>query len=566
MTKEKKNRLSGIDISKKDNKRINIYGMYNSLEDEKLKKEETYRTIFRRERDRILYSGGFRRLQDKTQVMAAVENGDHRTRLTHTLEVEQISVSIADALKLNKDLTSAIALGHDIGHTPFGHAVERFLDKKLKNNGGFSHAAQSVRYLKDKKMNLSKEIIEGILKHDTDSFTHNFLEGNEERRQIKNEKKYHLSMPPGTLEAQVVYWADKIAYLTHDFEDFYKSGLLEKAIKEENYKQEENYKLGESIDKIFEVLFKDVEDVKERSIFDGEKFISHKKIKNAIRNLIRNIIKDLVVESDNRIRRHLIENNNKDKLENNYYKQEIIRNKTNKLIKEIYENSYEYEILKKIEVKKLTDFTKEENLQEIEKLIEHYCNFLKEEKPKEANGDINGEYKQIKKVSEEINKAEEDLEIMKELKKELEAKEELLHTINNIEKIKEYKELLSKDVDVFEKRKNKIKKEAYKNGLIINLSKDTMKEYDKLRNIIDKYYIHSQKIQLSDAKAKRIVEELYDMYSSNINILPIEFKKEIDENESNKTRIVADYISSMSDRYAEEVYMNLNTTGSDYSY
>lgn len=127
-------------------KKINQYKTLNA-EAASDRLEETYRTDLRRQRDKILYTGGFRRLQDKTQVISATREGDHRTRLTHTLEVEQIAISIANALKLNVDLVSAIALGHDVGHTPFGHAAERTLSNLLEDNGRFHHPIQSVRYL-----------------------------------------------------------------------------------------------------------------------------------------------------------------------------------------------------------------------------------------------------------------------------------------------------------------------------------------------------------------------------------------------------------------------------------
>lgn len=552
MTIKDKGILSGIDISKKDNERICIYGMHNNSEDRKLKEEETYRTIFRRDRDRILYSGGFRRLQDKTQVMAAVKNGDHRTRLTHTLEVEQIAVSIADALKLNKDLTSAIALGHDIGHTPFGHAVESFLNLKLKDKGGFSHAVQSVRYLEEKKKKLSNEIIEGIFKHDTDSFTFKLLEENEDCIQIKNKKEYYLGMPPGTLEAQIVYWADKIAYLTHDFEDFYKSGLLEKAIKEENDK------LGGKLDQIFQDLVKDIE---QKSIFNEKGYISDNRIGDIIRNLIRNIIQYLVIESNEKIKVYLINNFDENDLKNNFDKQKFIREETNKLISKIYKTDYEYKLLEKIKVKKLNDLIKKEDFKDIEELKQYYLEILKN-KESETSKKI----KEIKKTMNKIATVIEDSKRIISLRNELEGKQDWVLAIDNIEKLKEYKELWNKDVNVFENRKNKIKKEAYQNGLIINLPENIMKHYESLRSILNEYYIGSQMIQLSDAKAKRIVESLYDMYLNNINILPIEFKNRINEKESNKTRVIADYISSMSDRYAEEVYMDLDSTGSHYIY
>lgn len=209
--------------------------------------EETYRTEIRRQRDKILYTGGFRRLQDKTQVMSATLTGDHRTRLTHTLEVEQIAISVADALGLNKDLVSAISLGHDVGHTPFGHAAERTLDELLKYNGGFHHPIQSAKYLWEKYgNNLIEEIYEGILAHDSDMFT---IEKEKAREQLMWSehcpKEYpdnpedclyfekFLNKVPSTLEAQAVIWADKIAYITHDLEDFLNSTIYTSVIKAE---------------------------------------------------------------------------------------------------------------------------------------------------------------------------------------------------------------------------------------------------------------------------------------------------------------------------------------------
>ena len=195
--------------------------------------EETYRTDLRRQRDKILYTGGFRRLQDKTQVISATREGDHRTRLTHTLEVEQIAISIANALKLNVDLVSAIALGHDVGHTPFGHAAERTLCNLLKDNGRFHHSIQSVRYLWEKYgSKIDRVIYEGILLHDSDMFKikkidvcdqFNYLKkADNESVEFKDWVKFDewLNEFPSTLEAQVVIWADKIAYITHDLEDF----------------------------------------------------------------------------------------------------------------------------------------------------------------------------------------------------------------------------------------------------------------------------------------------------------------------------------------------------------
>lgn len=211
------------------------YGYQRKKDNSKLgyNDEETYRTELRRQRDKILYTGGFRRLQDKTQVISATVLGDHRTRLTHTLEVEQIAISIANALQLNVDLVSAIALGHDVGHTPFGHAAERKLNKLLKDNGQFHHPIQSVRYLWEKYgSKIDQEIYEGILLHDSDMFKIGKSEVKAQFRYLKNVKGESIEFEnwvkinewinsfPSTLEAQVVIWADKIAYITHDLEDF----------------------------------------------------------------------------------------------------------------------------------------------------------------------------------------------------------------------------------------------------------------------------------------------------------------------------------------------------------
>lgn len=234
---KKVNPLKSNDLEKMFNKNIAEYGYQNKIAEhqskDKKREEETYRTNLRRQRDKILYTGGFRRLQDKTQVISATISGDHRTRLTHTLEVEQIAISIANALSLNVDLVSAIALGHDVGHTPFGHAAERKLNILLKENGKFHHPIQSVRYIWEKYGSRIEQVIyEGILLHDSDMFDIKKDVAKAQLSYLKkvkdDEKKFEewvkiddwLNTFPSTLEAQTVIWADKIAYITHDLEDF----------------------------------------------------------------------------------------------------------------------------------------------------------------------------------------------------------------------------------------------------------------------------------------------------------------------------------------------------------
>ena len=162
------------------------------------------RPVFQRDRDRILHCKSFRRLKDKTQVFITPDGDHYRTRLTHTLEVSQNARTIAKALRLNEDLTEAIALGHDLGHTPFGHAGERVLDRVCPE--GFDHSKQSLRMVdileKDGQgLNLTYEVRDGILNHQT-------------------------SGHPNTLEGQIVRLADKIAYFHHDMDDAIRGGIL----------------------------------------------------------------------------------------------------------------------------------------------------------------------------------------------------------------------------------------------------------------------------------------------------------------------------------------------------
>ncbi|HOJ36549.1 MAG TPA: deoxyguanosinetriphosphate triphosphohydrolase [Clostridiales bacterium] len=167
-------------------------------------KECPVRTALQRDRHKIIHSNAFRRLKDKTQVFLSPEGDHYRTRLTHTLEVSQIARTITRALRLNEDLTEAIALGHDLGHTPFGHAGERALDSVY--DGGFRHYEQSLRvvdFLERDGMglNLSYEVRDGILCHTTGKM-------------------------PETLEGRVVRIADKIAYINHDIEDGIRAGIM----------------------------------------------------------------------------------------------------------------------------------------------------------------------------------------------------------------------------------------------------------------------------------------------------------------------------------------------------
>lgn len=165
------------------------------------------RPVYQRDRDRILHSKSFRRLKDKTQVFLTPEGDHYRTRLTHTLEVSQNARTIAKALRLNEDLVEAIALGHDLGHTPFGHAGERALNRVCSER--FEHSEQSVRTVEvlekeGQGLNLTVEVRDGIRNHQTKGM-------------------------PSTLEGKIVRFSDKIAYMHHDMDDAVRANILKES-------------------------------------------------------------------------------------------------------------------------------------------------------------------------------------------------------------------------------------------------------------------------------------------------------------------------------------------------
>ena len=214
-----------------------IFSPYASFSDESRGRDRDeepcpMRTIYQRDRDRIIHCKTFRRLKHKTQVFLAPEGDHYRTRLNHTLEVAQIARSIARALNLNEDLTEAIALGHDLGHTPFGHAGERTLNSLCPM--GFAHYKQSIRVVefleKDGQgLNLTWEVRDGILNHRT-------------------------SGSPSTLEGKAVRLSDKIAYINHDIDDGIRAGIL----KESDIPSEYTDVLGNSTKERLNTMISDI--------------------------------------------------------------------------------------------------------------------------------------------------------------------------------------------------------------------------------------------------------------------------------------------------------------------
>lgn len=253
------------------------------------------RTCFQRDRDRIIHSKSFRRLKHKTQVFLAPTSDHYRTRLTHVIEVSQIARTIARSLRLNEDLTEAIALGHDLGHTPFGHAGEEILNEI--HPGGFKHVIHSLRVVdvleKDGKgLNLSYEVRDGISKHSKGMGS------------IDNPK-----VRPETMEGQVVRVSDLVAYANHDLDDALRSGI----IKIGDVPKEALNVLGRTISKRVNSMVTDII-VQTQNKSDGNVYIGGE-VENAILNL----------------RGYLFEN---------VYMNEVVKTnfiKARKILKELYE-------------------------------------------------------------------------------------------------------------------------------------------------------------------------------------------------------------------------------------
>ncbi len=233
-----------------------------------------YRTEYQRDRDRLIHCNAFRRLEYKTQVFVNSEGDLFRTRLTHTLEVMQFSRTIARALRLNEDLTEAIALGHDLGHPPFGHAGQDILNHCLKNYGGFEHNLQSLRIIDEleekypqfRGLNLTYETREGILKHCSAKPAK--LLGPLGNRFLNETQP----TPPG-LEAQLVDLVDEIAYVTHDIDD----GLRAKLI---TIRQLREYKL---FNEHYSIVLKQWPSLSQRRVI-------YETIRNMINEQITNVI------------------------------------------------------------------------------------------------------------------------------------------------------------------------------------------------------------------------------------------------------------------------------------
>ncbi|MCD5383790.1 deoxyguanosinetriphosphate triphosphohydrolase [candidate division WOR-3 bacterium] len=270
-----------VEYEKLEERTLGSYAMKSKFsKGRRYREDETrYRTCYQRDRGRIIHSTAFRRLEYKTQVFINHEGDYYRTRLTHTIEVSQIARAIARTLRLNEDLTEAIALAHDIGHTPFGHAGEEAL-ASLMGEKGFEHNRQGLRvvdrleerYPDFPGLNLTYETREGIIKHSTIY----------DRPQLEEMEEFNPDLSP-TLESQVINVADEIAYNSHDLDDGVKSGYI----------------TPEELEAVS--LFKEIYgEVKKRELSPE---IS---LAKTIRRIIAVQVTDVIIETERRLKEHSI--------------------------------------------------------------------------------------------------------------------------------------------------------------------------------------------------------------------------------------------------------------------
>ncbi len=240
--------------------------------------EHPFRSPFQRDRDRIIHSNAFRRLEYKTQVFVFHEGDHYRTRLTHTIEVAQIARTISRALGLNEDVSEAISLAHDLGHPPFGHTGEKSLNRLMKESGGFEHNAHSLKIVEELErrypgfngLNLTWEVREGIVKH------------NSEHDRPGLSEDYEMDLRP-CLEAQIVDIADEIAYNNHDIDD----GLSSELINIEALMEVELWRTS-------------FEEVKKLYPDEESKILKYQTIKRIINNQVTDLVKNImgVIEAE----------------------------------------------------------------------------------------------------------------------------------------------------------------------------------------------------------------------------------------------------------------------------
>lgn len=486
------------------------------------------RTPFRKEEERVIYTEAFRRLQYKTQVMINSASDDQRTRLLHSLEVQKISRKIAVALKANYELTDAIAIAHDIGHSPFGHAGERtirlFLEREMA--GSFSHALQSVkvvdflcshRALKPmglKGLGNSDLVLEGVLKHDSDSFSDN-MAASAFRLQYECDRLYKpVGADPsayndneiyiGGIESQIVCWGDKIAYMSHDWEEFVDVGLLEVMLS-----------------RINEIIIQMNDFVKDPN--------------NAKYEYIQNIERDSLYDINNAftiLKDEFYSKKYSDKYEN---ENDLFVKKLNNLINILNET---IQSQKKHSSSFLLFSNEQYNNMYSFFSVAYAWIIITKVKPKDISGKIDIIFVIYKYLCETtahrtvpalikalVNSCSQQLDSFNEANK---SSEDLINYCNDLwtknkEKVlsKEYKSQLCSQ------NRKKLKTEL-KKSFAVTFNEEFSDAVNYIGKFIHEEFIESTRVRFMTKKAEMIIGKLLDFYYSNYHMLPLKYRKRIE--------------------------------------
>lgn len=500
------------------------------------------RTEYQRDWERIIHSKSFRRLEDKAQIYTLAKGDHFRTRLTHTLEVDQIARGIARELDLNEDLVQAIALGHDLGHTPFGHAGERTLNEILKKErveGGFKHNFQGVKvvnYLEEKYgdfegVDLTYQVMEGILKHtkicDCDKHNKKLCTKEEKRKGLEcehNNYKINKFLCNGevsklqteysfatTLEGQIVAIADEIAQRAHDLDDGIASGIID----EDDFVEElKKIAIGEFLQRL--------------KIEAGKEFITSKETDSFKVSKLRQIANDKILIGINTKENHEFFK----KIEEEFFKiipEEIGENELKNIVED--------EFLKQLQVSIKKYYTEKNNIEDVINKIEknemkEFLNRLESDYLRDNGSELlkNIYEKTIDKFIIELNECSKILEVQMKEKAKIKFNEELEKLVSN----KCLELLLILNNDNFKVRiEAEMKDENIEDNLIEKIKNQSIKQFkEDMNNVLD---YNSEQDDFKD--------ELYIKISKSLDYIKEEKRDYIDKLDIKRARIVSDVIT-----------------------
>ncbi len=490
---------------------------------------DEYRTPFHKEEERIIYTEYFRRLQYKTQVMINSASDDQRTRLLHSLEVQKIARKISMALHANYELAETIAISHDLGHSPFGHAGERAINKYLENAmaGSFSHALQSVkaadyicshRVLKPmglRGLGISDYVLEGILKHDTDSFSENMASAAYRLQydcpelykpvgidgDFENDRLYI-----GGIENQIVYMADKIAYMSHDWEEFVAVGLLETMLQRLNSMV---IQLDEMVNDCSNPKYAYIANIER----DGLKringlFCELKDVFNA-----DNYSEKYEYERDDFVKKLLNLNqelNNIINLQKKYPTSFVFfSNEQYQLFYDFFMITWSWIVITGRKPKKVGG--------KMDVIFVCYEYLLSTTSYVAVPALINALISSCKEELDELN--EKNM-----------SREGFIQKCNE-PWLQKFKELYNKNgTNVFTNEEKKALKGTFRDSIAVKFERDYAKASRYIQKFIITQFINSTRVEIMTFKAKMIVDKLLDFYYNNPEMLPLKYRKRIEMN------------------------------------